>query len=125
MSTSMREVIPILRVERLSTSVEYYETVLGFTQLWSTGDFTSLQRDRVTVFLCDSGQGNPGTWLWIDVDDLDLMYEECRSRGAEIETELTSFPWGREFRVVDPDGHILRIGGGPEDHEHGPDTHEH
>ena len=59
-------------------------------------------------------QGQPGTWVWIGVEDLDRMHAECRAKGAKISLEITSYPWAREFRIEDPDGHVLRFGGEPE-----------
>ena len=119
------DAIPILKVENLAASLEYYVESLGFRQHWSTGDFASLVRDGVTLFLCEGRQGQPGTWIWIGVKDLDRWFAMCRLKGAKFKRGITNFEWGAEFWVVDPDGHVLRFGADSEEHEHGPDNHHH
>ena len=111
---NIENIIPILMVRDISASIEYYEKVISFTVDWSVEDFAGLSRDGWRLYLSQDTQGHPRTWLWIGVEDVDRMYEECRTRGAEIITEITSNPWAREFHVADPDGHVLRFGGEPE-----------
>ena len=112
--SSNYSVVHALRVQDLSTSLIYYCEVLGFSRDWTTGQFAGLSRDGWSIYLCERGQGQLGTWLWIGVEDVDRMYGECQSKGAIIRREITSYPWAREFLVADPDGHVLRFGGSPE-----------
>jgi uncharacterized glyoxalase superfamily protein PhnB len=45
------------------------------------------------------------------VQDVDLLFDEYRRRGATIRQPPTNFPWGlREMNVEDLDGHRLRMG---------------
>ena len=115
---NIENIIPILMVQNLSNSIEYYQQMLGFSKDWSDDDFAGLSRDGWGLYLCEGDQGQPGTWLWIGVEDVDRMYQECQSKGAIIKKEMTRHPWAREFHVVDPGGHVLRIGGMPKTHEH-------
>jgi predicted enzyme related to lactoylglutathione lyase len=110
----IENIIPILVVEDLSRSIEYYETVLRFSVDWSSSDFAGLSRDGWRIYLSEDPGARAGARLWIGVEDLDRLYEECRSRGATIVAEITNNPWAREFQVADPDGHVLRFGGAPE-----------
>jgi uncharacterized glyoxalase superfamily protein PhnB len=110
----IENIIPILRVENLSVSLEYYNRVLGFTTDWSGEDFAGLSRDGWRLYLSEGNQGQPGAWLWIGVEDVDAMYRVCKTHNAVIKNEMTSTEWSREFQVEDPDGHVLRIGGEPE-----------
>lgn len=105
--------IPILRVRNLAASLDYYERTLGFTTDWSSPDFAGVTRDGCHIYLAQGDQGQPGAWLWVGLHDVDAMYEECRSRGANIRSEIVSHPWAREFQVEDPDGNVLRLGGEP------------
>ena len=57
--------------------------------------------------------GNPGTWVWFGVDDVKPLYERYKANGATILMPPTNFPWALEFRVQDPDGHVLRFGSDP------------
>jgi uncharacterized glyoxalase superfamily protein PhnB len=42
------------------------------------------------------------------VRDADALYADVRNKGANVQGEPVSHPWGlREFRVLDPDGNRL------------------
>ena len=105
---------PILNVQNIPDSINYYVNVLGFKKDWDWGDpptFASVSRDDVCIFLCQGGQGQSGTWMSIFVDDVDGLYEDYKAKGAIIRQAPTNFPWGmREMNIEDPDGHRLRIG---------------
>jgi uncharacterized glyoxalase superfamily protein PhnB len=66
-------------------------------------------------YLSLGDQGQPGTWVWIGVDDVDALYQEYRARGAEIAHAPQNYPWAYEMKVTDPDGHVLRFGSDPRD----------
>jgi ankyrin repeat protein len=108
------EAIPILNVKSVPASIAYYVDKLGFRKEWDWGapaTFGCVSRDGVKLFLCQGGQGAPGTWVSIFVQDVDLLFDEYRRRGATIRQPPTNFPWGlREMNVEDLDGHRLRMG---------------
>jgi catechol 2,3-dioxygenase-like lactoylglutathione lyase family enzyme len=113
---------PIFNARNVPASIDYYVNKLGFHVEWDWGSpptFASVERDAVRIFLCEGGQGAPGTWLSIYVQDVDALYQEYKRRGALIRQPPTNFPWGvREMNVEDPDGHRLRMGSdatGPSD----------
>jgi uncharacterized glyoxalase superfamily protein PhnB len=71
----------------------------------------SVHRDRASAMLCEGDQGQPGTWLWISVSDVDALWAEFKERGARLRHPPTNYPWGsRECQIIDPDGHVLRFG---------------
>ena len=117
-------IIPILNVSDLRASMDYYVNVLGFRKDWDWGDppdFAGISRGDSSIMLCENGQGHPGTWLWIGVEDADEFYEEYKASGAIIRDDPINYPWAYELRVEDPDGHVLRIGSesrGHESHDH-------
>lgn len=117
MSTGFECVIPILRVSNLHATVEYYRSVLGFEKDW--GDDTDspgmaqVSRDRRPLMFCEGDQGQPGTWVWIGVEDIEPLYREYVARGAKFILPPTNYWWAFEFRVEDPDGHVLRFGSEP------------
>jgi catechol 2,3-dioxygenase-like lactoylglutathione lyase family enzyme len=74
---AIENVIPILRVEDLEVSRRYYIEMLGFSLDWETVGMISVSRDHKSIMLCEGGQGQRGTWLWIGVDDAD----QCRIFG--------------------------------------------
>ena len=108
-------VVPILNVKSVAASIAYYVDKLGFDKKWDWGSppsFGCVGRDQVEIFLCQDGQGAPGTWMSIFVQDVDALYEDYRRRGAIIREPPTDYPWGvREMNVEDLDGHRLRVGG--------------
>lgn len=102
---------PILRVEDMSRSVRYYTDVLGFAlEEWSSDDFGCVTRDGAAIYLSQGGQGAPGTWAWIGVEDVASLYLEYEASGALISEPPVNYSWAYEMRVVDPDGHVLRFG---------------
>jgi catechol 2,3-dioxygenase-like lactoylglutathione lyase family enzyme len=109
--SKLGRVIPILSVSNLEASVAYYVQRLGFQQDWTGGGVASVSRDRATLMLCQGDQGQPGTWLWIPVSEVDALYSEFEARGAQLRHPPTNYPWGsRECQVTDLDGHVLRFG---------------
>lgn len=106
---------PILRVEDVPRSVDFYVNVLGFENAdWGDDQFTCVSRDGAAIYLCARDQGQPGTWVWIGVEAVRPLFELYLARGAKIEMPPTNFPWALEMRITDPDGHVLRFGSEPE-----------
>jgi catechol 2,3-dioxygenase-like lactoylglutathione lyase family enzyme len=102
---------PILKVSDMSRSLRYYVDVLGFTNAeWGGDDFTCVSRDEASIYLSSGDQGQPGTWVWVGVEDVEALFEEYRVRGAIILHPPQNFPWAREMKLGDPDGHVLRFG---------------
>ena len=106
--------VTVLYSEDISRSLEYYMNVLGFKDQWTWGDppdFAGISKDEVEIFFCLKGQGSPGTWLSIMVDNVDEYYESIKSKGAKILSAPETYEWNmREILVEDPDGHKIRFG---------------
>ncbi|HET7900791.1 MAG TPA: glyoxalase superfamily protein [Candidatus Nanopelagicales bacterium] len=104
---------PILCVRDVSASLDYYTDRLGFGTTFCWGEpvsFAGVARDGFKVFLCLDGQGRPGTWFSVWVDDVDELHEEYVARGADVRRAPIDLPWGvREMNVADPDGHRIRF----------------
>lgn len=109
----IENVTPILRVEGLEASRRYYIETLGFSIDWDTEGMASVSRDGKSIMLCEGEQGQPGTWLWIGVEDADVFFAEFSARGARIRSSPRNFSWPYEFAIEDPDGHVLRFGSEP------------
>ncbi len=109
-------IIPILQVRSLAASFRYYVEVLGFRPDWGDdgeSPMASVSRDGRSLMLCQGDQGQPGTWIWIGVEDIGPLFQEYLSRGARLREQPTDYPWAYEMRVEDPDGHVLRFGSEP------------
>jgi predicted enzyme related to lactoylglutathione lyase len=105
-ATEFENVTPILRVGNIAASIDYYVSVLGFKLDWQQGLFASISRDRCRVFLCEGDQGNPGSWVWIGIGDLEALFEECKSRGAKVRHPPTNYSWAYEMQIEDLDGNL-------------------
>jgi catechol 2,3-dioxygenase-like lactoylglutathione lyase family enzyme len=109
-------IIPILRVNNLTASIRYYVDVLGFKVDWGGEDgasFASVSRDGRAIMLCQREQGQPGTWIWIGVEDIEPLFAEYRAKGVKFRELPTNYPWAYEMKIEDPDGHVLRFGSDP------------
>jgi catechol 2,3-dioxygenase-like lactoylglutathione lyase family enzyme len=108
--------IPILNVRSVTASIRYYVDALGFTLDWTWGDptdFASVSRDGHAIMLCEDGQGQSGTWLWVGVDDIQPLFHDFTRNHVTFLEPPTNFPWAYEMKVQDPDGHVLRFGSEP------------
>jgi uncharacterized glyoxalase superfamily protein PhnB len=123
---------PILCVENVARSIDYYVDVLGFRLGWSWSDgekrflhpedegvptFALVGRGQVQFMLSQKCQGAPGMWLHLDVhtaEQVDALYEAWAQKGVRIVEPPSCRPWGMyEMRVQDLDGHILRVSAPP------------
>jgi len=109
---------PILRVDNLRNSVNFYAHSLGFqVATWGNADFTQVSRDGASIYLCQGSQGRGGAWIWVGVEDVSQLFLELRSRHVPILLPPTNYPWALEMRVEDPDGNVLRFGSEPKQNE--------
>lgn len=108
---------PILRVDDLQRSLDYYTRLLGFTvDFHDPGIIASVSRDRAGVWLVEGDQGHAGGWVWFGVDDVEPLYEEWRGKGGvKIRLPPTNYCWAREMQLEDPDGNVLRFGSEPDE----------
>src|SRR5689334_23242762 len=95
-AVSFEGVNPILRVQDLATSIDYYVRVLGFAMDWQAPYFASVSRGKCHIFLSQDDQGAPGAWVWIGVEDADALLEEYKRTGAKIRHMPTNYPWSYE-----------------------------
>lgn len=103
-----------MRVEDMKAALRFYVDILGFENAgWGTDDFTSISRDGAAIYLCRAAQGRGGAWIWIGVEDVEQLHEECKARGVKIRLPPTDYPWALEMQVEDPDGNVLRFGSEP------------
>lgn len=106
---------PILRVESMQASLQFYVGRLGFHNAdWGSDDFTYVSRDNAGIYLCQRGQGRGGAWVWIGVDDVRKLQAEFTARGVAIRHPPTNYPWALEMHVEDSDGNVIRFGSDPE-----------
>ena len=109
----------VLAVRDLKLSTDYYVGVLGFRRdpIDAPG-WSFLSRDTVRVMLGEcpdevpaSELGNHSYVAYWNVEGVDRLYDEIKTRGALLSSAPEDKPWGlREFGLRTPDGHRITCG---------------
>jgi len=108
---------PVLVVQDVLRAVAHYRDVLGFHTEFTYGEptfYAGVERDGVMIHLqaADKTQRAPGHGaVNVFVTDVDALYQELKSRGANTLNEPKDYPYGmRDFDVTDLDGNQLCFG---------------
>ncbi|HET7206256.1 MAG TPA: VOC family protein [Terriglobales bacterium] len=99
--------LPVLDVERAQ---RHYRDALGFQIGWlyPTKDIGAVSRDKVAIFFRKRTPPFDPAVHWVFAEDIDAVYQELQSLGAEIVEPLERKPWGlRQFTVKDLDGNLF------------------
>ena len=108
----------VLAVQDLKKSVNYYKSQLGFKTRWAGDGWHFLNRDKFIVMLgeCPNDRSafetkNHSYFAYVDVENIDDLHKEYKSKEIETLGELTNRPWGqREFTLQTIDGHRIMFG---------------
>jgi uncharacterized glyoxalase superfamily protein PhnB len=108
----MRQALPELPFDDVGAAVAYYRDVLGFRIDYQQDDLGVMDRDDITVLLIARTERHTGIGsAYIYVEDADALYEELRGKGANLQGEPVSYPWGlRDFLAIDREGNRIRFG---------------
>ena len=100
------------RVNDLEKTVAFYRDVLGFRINYQQDDLGVMDRDEITVVLIPRAGRHTGIGsAYIYIENADALYAELRAKGANIQGEPVSHPWGlRDFEVLDLARNQLRFG---------------
>jgi len=105
----LEQALPELPFDDVAAAVTYYRDVLGFKINYQQHDVGVMDRDQVTILLIartDRHKGIGSAEFY--VADADALYAELRAKGANLQGEPVSHPWGlRDFRVLDLEGNRL------------------
>jgi hypothetical protein len=110
-------VAPVLCVTDIPRTRDYLVERLGFFVQGSAGDppsWSSLCRNGVEIMLlCGNHPAPAQDWAaYFYVRDVDALYAEFKTRGADIVAPPQNKPYdNREFDVRLPDGRQLAFGG--------------
>jgi uncharacterized glyoxalase superfamily protein PhnB len=108
----------VLAVKDLKKSAQYYQEQLGFVTNWAYDGWHQLQREKFIVMLgeCTDDRSafetrNHSYFAYIDMENIDALYEEYRLKDIEFISKLEDKPWGqREFGIRTIDGHRIMFG---------------
>lgn len=104
---------PQLLVADIERSIEFYTKELGFVIDFRYEDFyVGISKDGCSIHLKTSWSSTEKRKtedldITFSVDEIEKVYEEIKRKSVEIIQPLRSMPYGKEFYVADPDGHIL------------------
>ena len=102
--------------EKIQESKEFYVELFGFEVIYDSDWFVLLKAGESQLgFMVPNHEAQApifrkafqgqGTWIAIDVEDVDAEYERIQSLGVPIEVPIRDEAWGdRHFVVVDPNG---------------------
>ncbi|HEY3267847.1 MAG TPA: VOC family protein [Armatimonadota bacterium] len=111
MENAWRGIVPELPVADMERALDYYQGALGFTLQWVYGgQFASVARDGVRLFLRRQNPPFEEVVCNFYVDDVDALYEALAASVARVLSVPEDKPWGtREFAFSDPDENLFRV----------------
>lgn len=110
--TMMKRVMPELPLDDVPAGVRHYRDVLGFKVNHEQQELGVLDRDEIRVLLVARTPHHSGIGsAYFYVRDADKLYSELLEKGADVQGEPISQPWGlREFSVLDVERNRLTFG---------------
>ena len=109
-ANAMGQPVPELPVADVERAQRHYRDALGFEIGWLYPDKSigAVSRGRLAIFFRKKEQPFEPAVHWVFSEDLDGLYNELRSLGANVVEPLELKPWGlRQFTVKDLDGHLF------------------
>lgn len=118
----------LLGYDDIEAARDFFTMALGFAEEWSTADDAgNLTRSHVrfddTVLMLDKpgahGVKSPRQvggvthLLVIEVPDADAHFNRAQAAGADILVPPTDRPWGRDYELRDPGGHVFSFFSSP------------
>lgn len=107
----MERIMPCLPADDVPAAVAYYRDVFGFEVNYQQDDLGVMDRDDVRLLLIARTKRHGIGSAYVYVKDADALYAELVAKGAGVQGEPVSQPWGlREFPVLDPEGNEITFG---------------
>jgi predicted enzyme related to lactoylglutathione lyase len=107
-------VIADLHVTDISSARDFYSEYLGlsdeeFNMGW-VARYTSPDSGALVQLVSNDATASYVPVISVQVDDVEVAYEEAQQRGYEVVHPLTTEAWGvRRFFVRAPDGNVINI----------------
>lgn len=107
----LEQALPEFPLTNVPAGVAYYQEVLGFKINYARDDFGVMFRDDVTLLLIPRGERKDIASCYVYIRDADALHAELRAKGANVQGEPVSHPWGlRDFAVLDLEGNRITFG---------------
>jgi uncharacterized glyoxalase superfamily protein PhnB len=104
--------VPELPVADVERAQKHYRDSLGFEIRWlyPGKEIGAVSRGNVAIFFRKRTPPFEPAIHWMFAAEIDAIYEELMSSGAQIVDPLEEKPWGlRQFTVKDVDGNLFHI----------------
>ena len=111
-------------VEDVDACVTFYTDLLGFeVKMHTPAAFAMLAKGNLHLLLNRPGAGGagqpmpdgakpaPGGWnrIHLEVQDIESVINELKSKKAKFRNELVSAPAGRQILLLDPSGNLIEL----------------
>jgi len=113
----IKKISPQFLVSDIDRSIEFYTKTLGFDVEFRYEDFyASVINEGYSIHLKtseslkDEGvikRNQDDLDILFSVDGIDELYEQLLNKSVELVQSLRLMPYGKEFYISDPDGHII------------------
>lgn len=108
----LQEFLPEFLVSDVPAAIAHYQSALGFHINYARDDIGIMSRDGVTLILSPrtAGRREPRS-CYAYIHDADRFHAELVARGARVQQEPVSHPWGlRDFQVLDLEENRITFG---------------
>ena len=111
-------------VDDVDACVTFYTQLLGFeVKMHTAAAFAMLSKGNLHLLLNKPGAGgagqampdgtkpSPGGWnrFHLEVQDIESLIEDLKSKKAKFRNELVSAPAGRQILLIDPSGNLIEL----------------
>lgn len=117
MPFTIKQITPLLLVSDLDRAIAFYVQQMGFTLAFIYEDFyAGIEKNGHSIHLKTDYNAarekpmrddNYELDLLFSVDNVATLFEEISQKGIEIVQPLRKMPYGTEFYIADPDGHVI------------------
>jgi catechol-2,3-dioxygenase len=107
----LQQAIPVLCTNNIKATINFYETVLGFTAT-HFGNYAIFKKGTVELHFMLNTHNTPcGGACYIRVSDVQCLYTEMAARDLMyVENKLLDLPRGKKsFTITDNNGILLRF----------------
>ncbi|PSL31252.1 VOC family protein [Dyadobacter jiangsuensis] len=121
MNFRINQITPLLLVSNLEHAIAFYVRQLGFALAFTyEGFYAGIEKDGHSIHLkTDYNAARGGAQksndeeldLLFSVDNVAMLFEEISKKDIEIVQPLREMPYGSEFYITDPDGHLIAFVG--------------
>lgn len=114
----LKSITPMLRTWKLQESVAFYTGVLGFVvdATNAASGWAALHRDDAALMLSEPNPHEGDKYprftgsLYFNVDDVDAIWQQVKTKAAISYPPETFFYGMREFGIYDNNGYLLQFG---------------